>query len=58
MNDKFKIDNLKKILAKYKINPKSISIYCEALTHPTYANEHNLNYNYQRLEFLGDAVIS
>ena len=29
----------------------------EALTHRTYAVEHNLNYDNQRLEFLGDAVL-
>ncbi|MDE6472796.1 MAG: ribonuclease III [Ureaplasma sp.] len=49
---------LKKILTKYQINPKNYSVYIEALTHPTYANEKKLNYNYQRLEFLGDAAIS
>ncbi|MDE6289451.1 MAG: ribonuclease III [Ureaplasma sp.] len=49
---------LKKILTKYKINPKNYSVYIEALTHPTYSNEKKLNYSYQRLEFLGDAAIS
>ena len=39
------------------INPKNLSIYCEALTHRSYSNEHNLNYSYQRLEYLGDAVL-
>lgn len=29
----------------------------EALTHPSYAIERSLNYNNQRLEFLGDAVL-
>jgi ribonuclease-3 len=29
----------------------------EALTHRTYAVEHHLNYDNQRLEFLGDAVL-
>ena len=29
----------------------------EAFTHRTYAVEHNLNYDNQRLEFLGDAVV-
>lgn len=28
-----------------------------ALTHGSFANEHHLSYNYQRLEFLGDAVL-
>ncbi|MCQ2379816.1 MAG: ribonuclease III [Victivallaceae bacterium] len=29
----------------------------EALTHPSYAWEHSLSFDYQRLEFLGDAVL-
>lgn len=29
----------------------------EALTHKSYANEKRLNYDYQRLEFLGDGVL-
>lgn len=38
--------------------PKSLSLYVEALTHRSYANEHNQNYSYQRLEYLGDSVLS
>jgi ribonuclease-3 len=29
----------------------------EAVTHRSYSNEHNLDRNYERLEFLGDAVL-
>ncbi|XQP55073.1 MAG: ribonuclease III [Mycoplasmoidaceae bacterium] len=39
------------------INPKNISLYVEALTHRSYANEHKQNYSYQRLEYLGDSVL-
>lgn len=39
------------------ISPQSISIYVEALTHRSYANEHNENYSYQRLEYLGDSIL-
>lgn len=38
-------------------NPKNISLYIEALTHRSYANEHGQNYSYQRLEYLGDSVL-
>lgn len=58
MSKKFNIDLLKEILKKYKINPKNISIYMEALTHPSYRNEHNMKIDNQRLEFLGDMAIS
>lgn len=49
---------LLEVLHKYKINPKSMSIYMEALTHPSYKNENNIKIDNQRLEFLGDMAIS
>ena len=39
------------------VTPKSLSLYVEALTHRSYSNEHNQNYSYQRLEYLGDSVL-
>ena len=36
--------------------PKNPDLYLEALTHSSYANEENLEKDYQRLEFMGDAV--
>ncbi|MCV3743750.1 ribonuclease III [Ureaplasma sp. ES3154-GEN] len=44
-------------LKRLKIEPKTLSIYLEALTHKSYANEQQLQHDYQRLEFLGDACI-
>ncbi len=44
-------------LDKFKIkmhNPQLLDI---ALTHSSYAYEHKLKYNYERLEYLGDAVL-
>jgi len=38
-----------------KINDRHY--YEQALTHNSYANEHKLDYTYQRLEFLGDAIL-
>ena len=43
-------------LDKYGIKPNDISLYETALTHTSYANENNIE-SYERLEFLGDAVL-
>ena len=43
---------------KLKITPKSYFLYIEALTHASYHNDKHLSYDYERLEFLGDQVIS
>ena len=43
-------------LAKYNIKIKNIELYETALTHSSYSNEHG-GTNYERLEFLGDAVL-
>lgn len=51
-------NNLLTVLKDINIeNPKSYSIFMEALTHASYSNENGLRYNYERLEFLGDAAI-
>ena len=34
------------------------NIYLEALSHPSYANEIENVKSYQRLEFLGDSILS
>ncbi|CCZ84735.1 ribonuclease 3 [Firmicutes bacterium CAG:631] len=44
------------LLRPYHILPKNPDLYLEALTHSSYANEENLGKDYQRLEFMGDAV--
>lgn len=52
------LELLKEKLDEFKISPKNLDIYLEALTHSSFANEYNLKYNYEKLEFLGDAAIS
>lgn len=49
---------IKELLKKINITPKNIKIYIEALTHNSYNNEKKVGYTYQKLEFLGDAIIS
>jgi len=48
------IDELENII-NYSFKDKFLLI--EALTHNSYSNENNLDYNYERLEFLGDSVL-
>ena len=50
---------LKKFLKNLNINYKDIEIYKKAITHTSYINENNLDSSesYERLEFLGDAVL-
>ncbi|AGM26453.1 ribonuclease III [Spiroplasma syrphidicola EA-1] len=50
-------NNLQKYFEQYQIKIKNEQFYFKALTHNSYANENNLNYTYQRLEFLGDAIL-
>ena len=44
-------------LKKFNINLNDNTLLITALTHSSYANEHNHCNNYERLEFLGDAVL-
>ncbi len=57
MNKKeFQIE-FNKIATKWNISYKNIDLYYEAFVHPSFANEHKLDFDYERLEFLGDAIL-
>ena len=45
------------LFKKLKIMPKNINLYNTAFSHSSYANEHKAKQDYERLEFLGDAVL-
>lgn len=47
-----------KSLIDFGIEIKNLNLLETALTHPTYSYENNLTENNQRLEFLGDTVLS
>ena len=47
---------LNEILAKYDIKIKKYDHFILAMSHSSYANEHNVSSN-ERIEFLGDAVL-
>lgn len=48
---------MKELFNKLNIEPKNKQLYQVAFSHSSYANEHHLKANYERLEFLGDAVV-
>ena len=45
------------LLKELNIKSKDISLYETAFTHTSYSNEHSNCESYERLEFLGDAVL-
>lgn len=48
---------MKELFEKLKIEPKMLELYETAFSHSSYANEHKKKKDYERLEFLGDAVL-
>lgn len=51
--------DMKELLAKFNVDPKHIALYEQAFTHPSYNADANTKHkDYERLEFLGDSVIS
>lgn len=48
---------MEKLFEKLNIKPKNKNLYQTALSHSSYRNEHKLKADYERLEFLGDAVL-
>lgn len=50
--------NLLDFLKKINISPVNIDLYSEAITHPSLSKQNKNLKNYQRLEFLGDKILS
>ncbi len=48
---------VEELFKKLNIKPKDLSLYEKAFSHSSYANEHKAKQDYERLEFLGDAVL-
>ena len=48
---------MEELFKKLDIKPKNINLYKAAFSHSSYVNEHKAKSDYERLEFLGDAVL-
>lgn len=46
-----------KIFKTLNFNPTDVNLYYQAFTHTSYSNENPSVQNYERLEFLGDAIL-
>ena len=46
------------LLEKFNIVPNNEELYKIAFTHSSYSAKHDLDYDYERLEFLGDSVLN
>ena len=46
------------LLEKFNIMPNNEDLYKIAFTHSSYSAKHELDYDYERLEFLGDSVLN
>ena len=48
---------MEELFIRLNIKPKDINSYKTSFSHSSYANEHKAKNDYERLEFLGDAVL-
>ena len=48
---------MEELFKRLKIEPKDKNLYKTACSHSSYVNEHKQKNDYERLEFLGDAVL-
>lgn len=50
-------DKMERLFEVLKIKPKNLQLYSMAFSHSSYVNEMHQKKDYERLEFLGDAVV-
>ena len=51
------MEDIRKLRHQINYKIKNMELFKEAFTHRSYASEHKLDYDNQRLEYLGDAVV-
>ena len=51
------VNLMEELFKRLNIEPKDMSLYKNAFSHSSYVNEHKAKNDYERLEFLGDAVL-
>lgn len=48
---------MKELFDRLNIKPKNLELYTTTFSHSSYVNENHIKSDYERLEFLGDAVL-
>ena len=48
---------MKELFDRLNIKPKNLELYTTAFSHSSYVNKNHIKSDYERLEFLGDAVL-
>ena len=48
---------MEELLKEFDIKPNNIELYEQAFLHTSYCYEHEISESYERLEFLGDAIV-
>lgn len=48
---------MEELLKEFDIKPNNIELYEQAFLHTSYCYEHEISESYERLEFLGDAIL-
>jgi ribonuclease-3 len=51
------MQQIQSLLKQFDIHPKNDALYQQAFMHASYSHDHKLKVSYEKLEFLGDAVI-
>ena len=48
---------MEELFKQFDIKPNNVELYEQAFLHTSYCNEHEISESYERLEFLGDAIL-